>query len=102
MIDLKPNYLRKVKGILAGHVPEFDVLVYGSRANGTAKTHSYLDLAVITDHPLVASRLDDLSAAFAKAGLPFKVETVDWALIGKDFRKEIKKNGVLIQHFPAK
>ncbi|MCX5784275.1 MAG: nucleotidyltransferase domain-containing protein [Elusimicrobia bacterium] len=102
MIDLKPNYLRKVKGILAGHVREFDVLVYGARVEGTAKTHSYLDLVVMTDHPLVASRLDSLSAAFAAAGLPFRVEIVDWAVIGKSFRKEIKKNGVLIQRFPAK
>jgi type I restriction enzyme S subunit len=102
MIDLEPNYLRKVKRILAGHVPEFDVLVYGSRVEGTAKTHSYLDLVVITDHPLVASRLEGLSAAFTAAGLPFKVEIVDWATIGKSFRKEIKKNGVLIQRFPVK
>ncbi|HAH30837.1 MAG TPA: hypothetical protein DCL44_00825 [Elusimicrobia bacterium] len=102
MIDLKPNYLQKVKKILAGHMPEFDVLVYGSRADGTAKKYSYLDLAVLTERPLAAPRLENLSAAFTAAGLPFRVETVDWAASGKDFRKVIKKTGVLIQRLPTK
>ena len=102
MIDLKPNYLRKVKGILAGHVPEFDVLVYGSRANGTAKTHSYLDLAVMSDMPLVAARVEKMTVAFKTANFPFRVETICWASTGASFRKEIKKTGVLIQHCPKK
>ena len=102
MIDLKAAFLKKVKNILAGHVPEYDVLVYGSRADGSAKTHSYLDLAVMADNPLSAPRLEKLSAAFAKAGFPFKVDTVDWAATGKDYRKVIKKTGVLIQTFPKK
>jgi len=102
MINLKPNFLKKVKGILAGHVPECDVLVYGSRAGAAAKAHSYLDLAVMAEIPLTASRLEKLSAAFHKAGFPFRVETVDWAATGKDYRKVIKKTGVLIQTSPKK
>ena len=102
MITLKPNFLKKVKGILAGHVPEYDVLVYGSRADGSAKTHSYLDLAIMAEVPLVAPRLENLTAAFAKAGFPFRVEAVDWASTGKDYRKVIKKTGILIQTSPKK
>jgi len=97
MIDLKLSHLRKVRNILAGHVPEFDVLVYGSRAEGTAKKYSYLDLAVLTERPLAAARLEGLSMAFTAAGLPFRVETVDWATIGSSFRSVIKKTGVIIQ-----
>ncbi|HNW43418.1 MAG TPA: nucleotidyltransferase domain-containing protein [Elusimicrobiales bacterium] len=98
MITLKADQLKKVKGILAGLVPEYDVLVYGSRADGSAKAHSYLDLAVMADKPLVAPRLENLGAAFSKAGFPFRVETIDWAATGKDYRREIKKTGVLIQN----
>lgn len=102
MIDLKPVFMRKVKTILAGHVPEFDMLVYGSRAEGTAKKYSYLDLAVITGKPLVTARLEKMAAAFKAADFPFRVETVDWAATGSDFRKVIKKTGVLIQQSPKK
>mgnify|MGYP003608661196 CR=1 FL=1 len=97
MIDLKPAYLKKVKKILSGNVPEYEVLVYGSRAEGKAKTYSYLDLAIITDKPLGAPRLEKIAAAFACAGLPFRVETIDWATTGKDFRKEIKRTAVVLQ-----
>lgn len=102
MIDLKPVHLKKVKNILYGLVPECDVLVYGSRADGTAKAYSYLDLAVMAEKPLPAPRLEKLSAAFTAAGLPFRVETVDWAATGASFRKEIKKTGILIQQSPKK
>lgn len=97
MIDLKPAYLKKVKGILSGTVPEYDVMVYGSRAVGKANAHSYLDLAVISDKPLEAPRMAKMEAAFKAAGFPFRVETVCWFSTGPSFRKEIKKTGVLIQ-----
>ena len=97
MIDLKPNYLKKVKSILAAHVPECDVMAYGSRTGGSAKAHSYLDLAVMGEIPLSAPRLANLSLALNKAGFQFKVEVVDWAATGKDFRKVIKRTSVSIQ-----
>lgn len=97
MIDLKPVFLKKVKSILAGHMPEFDVLVYGSRAGGSAKKYSYLDLVVMSDKPIPAVRLEKLEAAFREARFPFRVETVDWAATGSNYRKEMKKTGILIQ-----
>lgn len=102
MIDLKPAYLKKVKKILSGNVPEYDVLVYGSRADGTAKTYSYLDLAVMSEKPLAPALLGKLAAEFTSAGFPFRVETIDWGSTGGSFRKEIRKTGVLIQQSPRK
>ncbi|OGR77389.1 MAG: hypothetical protein A2X32_04260 [Elusimicrobia bacterium GWC2_64_44] len=100
MIDLKPIFLKKVKKILAGNVPEYEVLVYGARAGSKGKTYSYLDLAIMTDKPLAAARLEKLTAAFQAADLPFRVETVDWAGTGPGFRKEIKKTAVVLQPTP--
>lgn len=97
MIDLKPVLLKKVKAILKLNVPEFDVLVYGSRASGSSKTHHYLDLVVMSDKPITAARLEKLEAAFKAASLPFRVETICWAATGPSYRKEMKKTGVHIQ-----
>ena len=97
MIDLNPVFLKKVKGILARNVPEFDVLVYGSRAEGVNNRRCYLDLVVMSDKPLAAARLGKLEAAFKASGLPFRVETICWAATGPSYRKEMKKTGVLIQ-----
>ncbi|MCM2267389.1 MAG: nucleotidyltransferase domain-containing protein [Elusimicrobiales bacterium] len=98
MIDLKPLHLRKVKKVLSGNVPEYGVLVYGPRASGTAKTYSYLDLAIMADKPLGEPRMQKIAADFAASGLPFRVETIDWAATGASFRKEIRKSGVPIQN----
>ena len=100
MIDLKPIFLKKVKKILAGNVPEYEVLVYGARAGSKGKTYSYLDLAIMTDKPMPAPRLEKLAAAFTEAHFPFRVETIDWAGTGKDFRKEIQRTAVVLQPAP--
>lgn len=101
MISLKSAELAKVKKILAGNVPECAVLVYGARASGAVKNGAYLDLAVMTmDKPLPAARLAKLAAAFAAAALPFKVEMVDWAGTGSDYRREIKRTAVVLQPPP--
>lgn len=97
MIDLKPAYLKKVRKILSGNVPEYGVMVYGARAQGKANTYSYLDLAIMTDKPLPAARMDKLTADFTAAKFPFRVETVDWAGTGASFRKEIQRTAVELQ-----
>lgn len=97
MINLKPAYMKKVKRILAGAVPEYEVLVYGLRSGGAAKTYSYLDMVIMADKPLGAPRMEKLAAAFKGCGLPFRVEAVDWADIGDNFRKEIKRTAVVLQ-----
>lgn len=102
MIDLKPVFLKKVISILALNVPEFDVMVYGSRAGGVNKKHSYLDLVVMSDKPLAAARIEKLSAAFKAACFPFLIEIIDWAATGPSYRKEIKKTSVLLRQSTKK
>lgn len=97
MLDLKPAVMRKIIKVLSGNVPEYEVLAYGARATGTANQHSYLDLAVMSDTPLGEARLSKLSADFAAASLPFRVETVDWAATGASYRKEIKRTAVTLR-----
>lgn len=47
MIDLSPNHLATVKAVLAEHVPECELWVFGSRATWTDKDYSDLDLAIV-------------------------------------------------------
>ncbi len=97
MLDIKPKDLQKIMKVLTGNVPEYEVLAYGQRATGRANTHAYLDLAVMSDAPLGEARLNKLSADFAAASLPFRVETVDWAATGASYRKEIKRTAVTLR-----
>ena len=92
MIDLPSKHLEIVNAILAEHVPEFTVWVFGSRATNSAREYSDLDLAVITEQPISVRRIDLLAAAFSESDMPIKVDIVDWASTSPGFRKVIQQN----------
>jgi type I restriction enzyme, S subunit len=94
MIDVAPQHLETVRAILRRHLPGREVWVFGSRATGTAKEYSDLDLAVIGDTPLDLGRLALLEHDLEESELPFKVDVVDWASASESFRQIIRKTAV--------
>ena len=97
MIDLAAAEREIVQAILRRHVPDRAVVVFGSRAHGTAKPFSDLDLAILGETPLSLSTLTELADAFTESDLRFKVDIVDWASTSEPFRKIIEQSAVPIQ-----
>jgi predicted nuclease of restriction endonuclease-like (RecB) superfamily/predicted nucleotidyltransferase len=97
LIDVRPDLWEIVRGILQTHVPQYEVWAFGSRAKGTAKPYSDLDLAVITSQPLTLDVSAALSDAFAESDLPWRVDVVDWATTSESFRKIIEREKVVVQ-----
>ena len=96
-VDIRPDHWAIVTSALRRHVPDREVLVFGSRATWTAKDYSDLDLAIMGEDPLplqVASALDE---SLGESDLPFKVDVVDWARIDVGFRSIIRRDGVVAQ-----
>ena len=96
-IDIAPDHLRIVTDILSRHVPRHPVWAFGSRATGTAKPYSDLDLAIITDRPLPLSTQAALANAFSESDLPWSVDVVDWSTTSDAFRKIIARDKVVLQ-----
>jgi type I restriction enzyme S subunit len=96
-LDLNPRDWEIVRNILARHVLQYEVWAFGSRAKGTAKEYSDLDLAVITDKPLGLSLSAAISDDFAESDLPIKVDVVDWATTSEAFRQIIEKEKLIVQ-----
>lgn len=96
-LDIRPDLLRLVQDILQRHVPDREVRAFGSRAKGTARPSSDLDLVVMGDEPLplavYAALLDD----FEQSDLPWRVDVVDWATTAESFRRIIEQEWVGIQ-----
>ena len=87
-----------VRAILQAHVPEFEVWAFGSRAAGTARAYSDLDLALAGEEPLDTGRRAALHEAFVESDLPWKVDLVDWASVGDRFRQAVEGRGrVMVQ-----
>jgi len=95
-IDLSPAQLGIVLDILARLAPGREVWAFGSRARGTAKTYSDLDLAIVAAEPLTLSELAALAEAFQESALPFKVDVVDWASTAEGFRRVIEAERVVL------
>jgi type I restriction enzyme S subunit len=100
LVDIRPDHLDIVRGILQKHVPQYEVWAFGSRAKWTAKDYSDLDLCVQTGKPLDFGTLGALREDFSESDLPWKVDVVDWSVISRDFRKIIEKDRVVVQEAP--
>lgn len=96
-LDLRPDHHAIVLSILKRHVPDREILAFGSRATWTAKDYSDLDLAILGDKPLPLDVTSALVEDFRESDLPFKVDLVDWAKADATFRKIIRRDGVTVQ-----
>jgi predicted nucleotidyltransferase len=96
-IDMRPEHLAIVRDILSGCVPDREVWAFGSRARGTAKPYSDLDLAILGDAPLSLDVSAILAEALSESDLPYKVDIVDWAATGDSFRDIIRRDKVVLQ-----
>jgi uncharacterized protein len=77
MLDLTPEQLATVRGVLARRIPEREVRAFGSRVTGRAWRYSDLDLVVMGDAPLPELTLAHLRADFEESDLPFRVDVVE-------------------------
>lgn len=77
-LALTAGELAQVCAILADHLPPgVRVGVFGSRAGGTPKPFSDLDLVLESEAPLPLPLLAELAEAFDESALPWKVDLVD-------------------------
>lgn len=96
-LDISPQHLALVRAILARHVPDRTVVAFGSRATGTAKPWSDLDLAILGDERLPVVVLARLALDFEESTLPFRVDVVQWAAASEAFRARIESDGSTVQ-----
>ncbi|CCT59730.1 nucleotidyltransferase family protein [Acetobacter pasteurianus] len=96
-LALTPEEKLTVTTLLKEFVPDKEVWVFGSRAKGTAKPYSDLDLAVIGGEPLPLLVRVGLEEAFSSSQLPWKVDVLDWATTDIVFRDLIQKDHIVIQ-----
>lgn len=91
MINLHPDHLKIIHRILNKYLSKSSsVWVFGSRAKGTARKYSDLDLAIDDDQqPLPLSMMTSMLDDFEESDLPYKVDIVDWNTISDEFRRTI-------------
>jgi predicted nucleotidyltransferase len=92
-ISLK--HLALVQDILTRLLPEgAEAYVFGSRAFGTTKRASDLDLAIDAGRPMTATETLALADAFDESNLPYRVDMVDMQTVNASFKAIIDRDKV--------
>lgn len=89
MIDLAPQYLATVRGILLRNAPGVPVYAFGSRATQRARKFSDLDLALAPKQSLDWRVLAHLREAFEESDLPIMVDVIDWTRASPEFKAHV-------------
>ena len=94
-IDISPEQLAIVQGILKDHLPKGTLAwAFGSRVTLTAKPFSDLDIALEGAAPLAPDVLIDLEEAFEASDLPWKVDVIDLTAVSPEFRAIVERQRV--------
>jgi predicted nucleotidyltransferase len=96
-LDITPQQLQVVRQILQRHVPCYEVWAFGSRVRNRSRRFSDLDLAIISRQPLELAKMAALRDDFSQSDLPWKVDVIDWANTGDEFRTQVEQQRVIIQ-----
>jgi len=86
MTAVSPAEMEIILAIIKKHVPECDVLAFGSRFRGTHEDTSDLDLAIVGKKKLGLSLIGHIKEDFMESDIPFKVDVLDYHSISPAFR----------------
>ena len=93
--QINPNYKKEVIHAVEYHLPDAKIILFGSRARGTAKNGSDIDIALDNNgHEIQPRELVRMRATFENLTIPLMVDVVDLNAIDPAFKKLILKEGI--------
>lgn len=94
-IDVSPAQLKIILSLIEAHLPNTTVWAYGSRATGSARPQSDLDLVAFASADQKKA-VYDLKEAFEESDLPFIVDLFVWNSVPDEFRGNIERERVVL------
>mgnify|MGYP000489054999 CR=1 FL=1 len=95
MIDLDIKYINFIKKDISKYLSNFEIYLFGSRAKGTARKYSDIDIAILSDELTSDIKLK-LEANFENSTLPYKIDIIDLKTISHEFKDLIKDSLIKI------
>lgn len=80
--------------IILKHIPNATIILYGSRAKGTNKQGSDIDIALNVGEKIDRNKIIAINSDLDESQLPIKFDIVDIYSVSEDLRKEILKHGI--------
>lgn len=92
-LQIEPGHLEIIRKILA--MFSVESYIFGSRAKGTARQYSDLDIVLKGD--VDRETLSKIRDAFEESNLPYKVDVILWNDIDDNFKRHIQFDMVLLK-----
>ncbi len=90
MIELPPQWKETVVAILEKYLPEYEILAFGSRVEGTSERYSDLDLVIIGLGESEWRRIEYTKDALSESDLPISVDIVRWEDLPENMRRRVE------------
>ena len=68
------------------------VFVFGSRASGSNRRFSDVDIGIEGDQPLILKTRSQIAGEFEESDFPYRVDIVDFSQVGSSFKQLSKKH----------
>jgi uncharacterized protein len=82
---------KSASNVLSG---DFELYLFGSRARGTARKYSDVDVAIKTRSPVSVSNILKISSDIEDSQIAYKVDVVDYGRANTELKINIDRDGV--------
>ncbi len=66
---------------------QYQVFIFGSRANGKAEKFSDYDIGILGRKPVPGNIMIEIEEILEESDLPYRVDLVDFSLVSDNFKK---------------
>jgi predicted nucleotidyltransferase len=96
MTNVIKSYENRIKDILFSDIGDRKIAIihFGSRARGQESPTSDYDIALDEGKPIDYRLMRKIKEHLEKSTIPYKVDLVDFSVIGDDFKKQIERDGI--------
>ena len=95
MLDMRADHIVIVRDVLRKYLPlGARAFIFGSRAQGTARLYSDLDLALEWRQPIGLDVVGGIAEALSESDLPYRVDIVDLSTVEPAFRARIEADAI--------
>lgn len=93
--QINPKYKNEVIKAVEYHFPHAKIILFGSRARGTAKEGSDIDIAIDNKEPVPLLEIPRIKATMENLTIPLMVDVVDLHRIPVELKNLILAEGIV-------
>lgn len=92
IMSINQETKNKIIALISALIPEAKIYLFGSRARGTAKQWSDIDIALDAGTPLDINRVSEVKDVLEALSIPYRVDIVDIFQVDETMKQAIMKD----------